>query len=126
MEVLRVQATNAVRALAQAFPGMDEGESRNLERCCDLLMTDEELLQRNGPCAEAYGICRELRRHVARGAAQANANYNAIMQYWGPVPKVTSGLSGGTLVELSPVKRSSWKVVRMISVAFFGRNCWSG
>ena len=100
MQVLRVKATRAVRAFAEAIPDIDEVDARNLERCCDLLMTDEELLQRND-------ICREFRRHVTRGAAQANANYNDVMQYWGPVPKVTSGLSGGTLVELSPVKRSS-------------------
>ena len=80
MEVLRVEATRAVRAFAEALPAIDEVYTRNLERCCELLMTDEELLQRNGQYAEAYDICREIRRHVTRGAAQANTNYSDVMQ----------------------------------------------
>ena len=48
MEVLRVEATGAARVFAEALPAIDEVDTRNLERCCELLMTDEELLQRNG------------------------------------------------------------------------------
>ncbi len=81
MQVLRVKAARAVRAFAEAIPDIDEVDARNLERCCDLLMTDEELLQRNGPWSST-GQCELQRRNAVLGSC-SEGHFRSFRRHFG-------------------------------------------
>ena len=80
MQVLRVKATRAVRAFAEAIPDIDEVDARNLQRCCDLLMIHDDRVPPDRQQAEAYDICREVGSRLSGGAAEDNTNYSDAMR----------------------------------------------
>ncbi len=81
MQVLRVKATRAVRAFAEAVAEHEVDAVLPLaERCCNLLAEASPDIQASD-AAEAYDICREIRQMTGRlGAAEDNTNYSDAMR----------------------------------------------